>query len=364
MEDMTRFGARSVRRPFCALAALIVLVMGTRLRAQAADTSAHVTFGAFVDGYYAYDFNRPGGHDRAFTTQAQRHDEFNLNLAYVEARYQSSRARGRLALQAGTSVQANYAAEPDSAAGFQNFLPLVQEAWAGISLAPTLWIDAGIFFSHIGSESWPSSDDPTYTRSLAAELSPYYETGVRAGWQARPSLAVTAVVVNGWQNISETNHGKAAGLRLDWTASPAVTLSYSSFAGREASAATGEQGTRVFNDASARITPSSRVLIVPTFDVGSQDGDRWYAASLVGRYALTPAVAVNGRVERYDDRHGVIAPGLRVNGASLGIDVTRGPAAWRAELRGLWGADEAIFPGRNGAETHDLAAVSSIAVRF
>lgn len=345
------------------LAAAAALAFTSPLLAQQ-DTTPRVSFGAFVDGYFAYDFNRPPGHDRAFTTQAQRHDEFAVNLTHVEAKYTSSRVRGRLALQAGTSVHANYAAEPDSIAGFQNVLPLLQEAYAGIAVTPTLWVDAGIFFSHIGSESWISSDNPTYTRSLAAEFSPYYETGVRASWQAHPSLAVTAVVVNGWQNISETNHDKAGGIRLDWTASPAVTVSYSNFVGREANATTGQQDVRFFNDLSARIAPNSRVLIIPTVDVGTQDGDSWYAASLVGRYAVTPTVAVNGRVERYDDRDGVIAPGLRVFGASAGIDVAAGPALWRTELRGLWGADEAIFPGHDGAKTSNVAAVTSIAVRF
>ena len=43
----------------------------------------------------------------------------------------------------------------------------------------TMWIDAGIFFSHIGSESWISRDNPTNTRSLAADFTPYYETGIR-----------------------------------------------------------------------------------------------------------------------------------------------------------------------------------------
>jgi hypothetical protein len=343
---------------------LALLALAAPVMAQQADTTAHVTFGAFVDGYFAYDFNRPAGHDRAFTTQAQRHDEFAVNLAHVEARYQSPQARARLALQAGTSVQANYAAEPDSVAGFQNLLPYLQEAYAGIAVTPTLWIDAGIFFSHIGGESWISADNPTYTRSLTAELSPYYETGVRASWQALPSLAVAAVVVNGWQNIAETNHDKAAGLRLDWTASPAVTISYSNFVGREASAATGDQDVRFFNDFGARIAPSPRVLLIPTFDIGTQDGDTWYGASLVGRYAVTPTVGVNGRVERYDDRHGVIAPGLRVNGASLGVDVARGPALWRTEVRGLFGADEEIFPSHDGARRSDAAAVTSLSLRF
>jgi hypothetical protein len=340
------------------------LALATPALAQAPDTAAHVTFGAFVDGYYAYDFNRPAGHDRPFTTQAERHDEFALNLAHVEARYRSARARGRVALQAGTSVQANYAGEPDSLAGFPNHLPLVQEAYGGVAVTPRLWIDGGIFFSHVGSEGWISAENPTYTRSLAADFSPFFETGVRATWQAARSLVATGVVVNGWQTIAETNRDKAGGIRLDWTASKAVAVSYSDFVGREASAATGGQGVRVFHDLSARITPAARVLVIPTVDFGTQAGDAWYGASLVGHYAVTPALAVNGRVERYDDRHGVIAPGLRTNGASAGVDVARGPALWRTEVRAFFGARDPIFPTRDGAGRSSVAAATSLALRF
>ena len=319
-----------------------------------------------MDTYYAYDFGRPRSHDRAFTTQAARHDEFNVNLAHVEARYQAPRVRGRLALQAGTSVQFNYAGEPDTLAAQPNYLPLVQEATLGVNVTPSLWIDAGIFFSHIGSESWISADNPTYTRSLAAEYSPYYEAGVRATLQVAPSITAQLNVVNGWQNIAETNHDKAAGVRLDWVADPRLTFSYSNFLGREVRAADGAQGVRFFNDFIARVTPNERTLLVGTVDVGTQEGDSWYAASLVGRYQVVPAVAVNGRVERFDDEEGVVAPGLRTNGASLGVDVARGAALWRTELRTFFGADEAIFPsrGEDGLGRSSTALVTSLSVRF
>src|SRR5262249_60491425 len=88
--------------------ALAVLVL---TQGAPQDTSRHVAWSAFVDTYYAYDFGRPATFDRVFTTQAERHDEFNVNLAYIAAALTSNRIRGRVALQAGTSVQANYAGE-------------------------------------------------------------------------------------------------------------------------------------------------------------------------------------------------------------------------------------------------------------
>jgi hypothetical protein len=42
------------------------------------DTAVTVSFGGFVDNYYAYDFGRPVNFDRPFTTQAVRHNESRL----------------------------------------------------------------------------------------------------------------------------------------------------------------------------------------------------------------------------------------------------------------------------------------------
>lgn len=357
------------------VASALALAFPTMLAAQeaAADTTPRVAVGAFVDGYYAYDFGRPASHDRAFTTQAARHDELNVNLAHVEARYASPGVRGRLALQAGTSVQFNYAGEPDEMAGTQpNYLPLVQEATVGVSVGRDVWIDGGIMLSHIGSESWISQDNPTYTRSLAAEFSPYYETGVRATWQALPNLVAQLNVVNGWQLISENNHDKAVGVRLDWTPTAPLTLSYSNFVGREPAAATGEQDVRAFHDFIARWAPGERALLVATFDFGTQGGAGWHAASLVGRYRPAPALGISGRVERFDDGEGVVsatglegAPGLVTSGASVGLDVFRGAAVWRTELRTLFGAERAVFPDRDdGLVKSSVALVTSLSLRI
>ena len=153
------------------------------------------TFGAFVDTYYAWDFDRPGSFDRAYTTQPVRHAEANVNLAYVETKFAGPRYRGRLALQWGTSVQANYAGEPKigsiSGPGVSQF---IQEATAGYQVDSTLWIDAGIFLSHLGYEGWISRDNLAYSRSFVADFSPYYETGVKATWAASRKLTATFAV--------------------------------------------------------------------------------------------------------------------------------------------------------------------------
>ncbi|WP_373060177.1 outer membrane beta-barrel protein, partial [Gemmatimonas sp.] len=321
----------------------------------AGDSTRRVTFGAFIDGVYAFDVNRPPTRDRAFTTQPARHNEFNINLAFIEAKVTGGRVRGRLALQAGTSVQSNYAAEPREGRVSGDVLARsLQEAYAGYQLTPRLWIDGGIFYSNSGMEGWTSRDNPVYTRSLVADYSPYYSTGLRATWQVTPALTARVDLVNGWQNISESNDDKSLGLRFDLAATPTTTLSWYGYAGNEP----GSQ-RRLFNGVGFTSRLADRLDLLAQFDVGAQQrrdsvtrvqtSHGWYGATLVGRLWVTPTWALSARVERFADGDGVLATTasgapFRTNGASLGVDVRLEPGVlWRTELRGFAAAD-AVFP--------------------
>ena len=344
-----------------------------------ADTSLKVTFGGFIDTYYAYDFGRPPSFDRSFaggatfTTQPARHNEFNINLADVEARITGTRIHGRLALQAGTSVQSNYAAEPtNGTVSGPSVSRQIQEAYAGYLVTPTLWVGAGIFFSNTGMESWASKDNLSYTRSLVGEYaSPYYSSGVRALWQATPALAVRLDVVNGWQNISETNTDKGAGMRFDYTASPTTTISYYNFVNPE----TGGR-LRVFNGVGGTVTHGATSLLgqvdYGTLGPPSAGGARsnWWGFTAIARQRMTSTVAVVGRVERYADPGQVnLTTGLpyafQGTGASLGIDVSPdSPIMWRTEVRGFR-ADAPLFPnGRLAPRKTDAFVVSSLSLAF
>lgn len=233
----------SMMRSAFALGALLVLpallagqaVPATPTAAAVPDENPKITFGGFVDGYYAFEFNRPATINRAYTTQPARHHEFNINLAFVEARLDAPTSRGRLALQTGTSVQSNYSGEPRNGnISGPDLARLIQEAVVGVKIADNVWIDGGIFLSHIGMEGFISRDNPMYTRSLVADFSPYYESGVKLAWQAAPTVTALFTVVNGWQNISETNGAKSGGVRIDYAPLSSSTFSYFSYIGDEA----------------------------------------------------------------------------------------------------------------------------------
>ena len=347
---------------------------------QEAPTPPTIRWSGLVDTYIALDAGRPRTLDRGYTTTAARHAEFNVNLATLAATYESPRVRGRLALQGGTSVQANYAPEPrlGSTSG-PDLARLLQEAYAGVRLTDDLWVDAGIYFAPFGRESWISADNWTYTRSLIADHSPYYQSGVRLSWQATPALAAQLHLLNGWQNISESNEDKAFAASLDWTFTKGHVLSWDAFAGNEQPDSVPRR-LRVFNELSWQGTLTSRVEAMATLDIGRQrrgatgtGADTWWGTAVIGRYAVSPGrvwVALRGEAYRDPNRVIITPPAGRAfeaRGASVNLDVAPQPGVlWRTELRGL-SAREAVFADRDAAAglgARNVVLVSSLAWRF
>ncbi len=365
-------------------AAFVLPATATRAQSAPGDTSVKVSWGAYVDTYYAWDFQRPASLDRSFSggtpflTQPARHNEFNVNLAFVEAKVDGARVHGRIALQSGTSVQSNYSGEPTNGqVSGPSVARFIQEAVAGVKIAKNVWIDGGIFFSHMGTESWVSRDNPTYTRSLVGEYSPYYQSGVKLTWAASPKLTAQLDVVNGWQNISENNRGKGAGVRLDYVPVSGTTLSYYNLFTQEA-------GTklRTFNGVGAKAT-HGRFTTLGQFDVGTQansdsSGGRamWYGFTAIARAQMNAKLAVSARVERFDDKSQVVLStgsrneipnaAFRGNGASFGLDWSpQSQLLWRTEMRGF-SNDRALFdhPGRGTPGKRDVFVVTSLALSF
>ena len=76
-------------------------------------TAKPLNFSGFAEAYYSYDFNKPADNNRPFFLYSHnRHNEFNVNLAYIKGSYNADRIRANVALAVGTYMNANYAAEP------------------------------------------------------------------------------------------------------------------------------------------------------------------------------------------------------------------------------------------------------------
>ena len=337
-------------------------------------------FGGFVEGYYAYDFGHPATGDRAFTTHSARDNEFNINLAYVEAIYEKKRLRSRLALQAGTSVQANYASEPAyGQVSGPSLAQHIQEARIGYQVTDATWIDAGIFFSHLGAESFISKDNLTLTRSMVADGSPYYLSGVKVSHQFTKEFSTQLLVVNGWQNISENNPDKSVGTGGTFN-NGTFSISYNALFGNEIAAptATGGRGLsrfRHYHNFIFRTQIHERVEFVAEVDFGFQRlqagsvDNPWSGASVIARYSLDEATAIPVRFEYFDDPDQIIwnngtADRSFAYGGSVGFDKKLvDTLLWRSEMRHLISPRD-IFPDGTGRRQTNTVLITSLAVSF
>lgn len=256
-----------------------------------------IAFSGFVDAYYVYDFNKPGNNLRpGFLYNHNRHNEFNVNVALFKASYSAENVRGNIGFMAGTYPQYNLAAE-------QDLLKNIFEANAGFKVADRLWLDAGIFGSHIGFESAISKNNWTLTRSILAENSPYYLAGAKLTFEASKQWTLTGLIVNGWQNIREApgNSNKAIGTQLQFKPSSRVLLNSSTFIGNEQPDHARQM--RYFHNFYTVIELTEKLGLTVGVDYGvekklrTRGYNRWYSPVVIARYRLLPSFVLSGRVE-------------------------------------------------------------------
>ena len=320
-------------------------------------------FFGYVGVYYGYDFNNPASLTRpGFIYSENLHNQIGVNLALLGARYTSDLFRGTFAIQTGTYPEANYAAEPGV---FKN----IYEAWGGVKVAKSLWLDAGIFLSHIGLEGPNSRDNLTLTRSIMADNSPYYEAGAKLTYDPGKKWLVSVLAINGWQVIRDRNQNEALGTQVQFRPSPKWLLNSSTYVGEGRNAPDSiSRQIRYFHNFYVTYDPSVKWKVAAAFDTGweekyQQSGyNAWQGASLIVRRRTTTRTGIVGRVEYYHDPAGVLAPtrvgGLNTVGYSLGFDYLPVPRViLRAEAKQFVDQNDVYLEKKAYKRTNGAATV-------
>ncbi|MEO6421400.1 MAG: porin, partial [Candidatus Nitrotoga sp.] len=212
--------------------AVIASTAGTFSHAEDQKLDTALTINGYVETYYTSDFNKPANNTKSpFIYSYNKSDEVSVNLAYVKGAFSTDSFRANLALAGGSYMQANYASEPGT-------LNNIYESNVGIKLSKNnnLWLDAGVFSSHLGFESATGKDNWTLTRSIAADSAPYYETGAKVSYTSENEVwFLSALVVNGWQHIQRVdgNSSPSFGTQVTYKPSSKVTLNSSTFIGND-----------------------------------------------------------------------------------------------------------------------------------
>lgn len=333
----------------------------------------NLTISGYIEAYYGYDLSNPDNHTRpGFVYCFNRHNEVNINLGFIKAVYATDKVRANIALMTGTYANANLAAET-------GVLKNIFEANVGakISKHKNLWVDAGVFASHIGFESAIGKDCWNLTRSILADNSPYYESGVKVSYTSdNEKWFVSGLVLNGWQRIQRVdgNNTPAFGHQLTYKPTSKITLNSSSFAGSDMPDSSRQM--RYFHNLYGIFQLHEKFGIILGFDIGFQQKSKgsntyntWFSPVVQARYNLSSRSTVAARLEYYSDVNGVIIStgtpnGFQTYGYSLNLDYKIAEnLVWRTEGK-MFNSSDKIFILDNAPSNTNYVATTSLALSF
>lgn len=353
---------------------VLLAACGITVSAQNDSINKPLTISGYAEVYYTADFNNPKNNNRpGFVYSHNRNNEININLAFIKTAYNTENVRANLAVAAGTYMNANYAAE-------QGVMKNVYEANVGLKISKkhNLWIDAGLFPSHLGFESAVGKDNWTLTRSLFADNSPYFETGAKISYTSESGKwFVSGLVLNGWQRIQRVdgNSTPSFGHQLIFKPNEKLTINSSSFIGNDKPDSIRQM--RYFHNLYAVYKINKKLGITAGFDIGAEQKSKgseqyniWYTPVLVAKYNVTDKLSFTARGEYYQDEKGVIIStgtenGFKTFGYSFNADYQILPnLVWRTEIRNL-NSKDAIFMNRTDEfNKNSLTATTALAVSF
>jgi hypothetical protein len=326
------------------IAAVLALALAIAAPGRADQTPPLALHGSF-DTFFAWDDVAARNGPITLATVPARNLEPAVNLVLLEGVLTLGGLHADLAFGAGTALDALHATVPGRSPGSEFWRHLVV-AWAGytIPVGRGLTLDAGLFPSYIGYETFPTRENWNWSHSFMADLSPYYQAGARLSYPFTDHLTVQVLWLNGWDVPEQQHDFRSAGAQAAYTMEK-VKGALNLFVGP---ARPGFSTPRTFVDVWVQGTPLPVLQLAAAFDFGVDvrpaalpprpDGhgyDWWLVACAYVRYAPIERLGFTLRAEVYDDRDAGLltgAPELLAE-ATLTAALTLGPVLIKGEGR-------------------------------
>ena len=273
------------------------------------EKKSNLTIGGGIDVFYSYDFTAPKEHTIPYYVSMNRHNEFNINLAYIDLKFESKRIKSRFVPAIGTFMNANYADEP-------GLLKIPIEANVGVKLSKRkdLWFEAGVLSSPYTNETALSKDHLLYTRSIASEYAPYYLAGVKLSYTLNSKLKLMTYLLNGWQQIIDKNDSKSLGTQIEFKPNKKQLINWNTYIGDERSASNPLFRMRYFTDIYWMYNMDGKFSFVSCLYFGNQqtltsenklENNLWWQLNFSSRYTFKNNLALAARVEYFEDPNSI-----------------------------------------------------------
>jgi hypothetical protein len=314
----------------CSIVFFFLALSSFSCLAQLKDSTASFKFGGYADVYYARYSDSVGLNKyQKFPAISPRSNTFGVNVLQFTAQYSSEKIRSSAALFFGDI--------PSSA--WSPVFNYIQEANIGFRLAKKLWLDAGLFKTHIGTEALLPKDNIASSLSVITVYEPWYQAGLKLSYTPNTRLSMCLHILNGYNTFVTTNKHKSAGITLLYLLGEKGSIGYYNLMGNVAQDLDKISRFRILNnlafnyDLTAKLKLSMGVDYISQSHSDVSDSTKTasiFSAILTLRYQAGKKLGVYGREEFYNDRSGVLSglivdsgnhfTGYVLSGTTLGLE--------------------------------------------
>jgi len=241
-----------------------------------------------VDINYTHSFNNPNDNTVVGSTALARNNEVQLSALHVGGDFNYKGARARIMTQFGTRsivVPRNDYSPYRGQYQLANAYRYLSEAYAGYHIDK--WyginIDAGLFMSYVGLNSYYQPENWEYQASFTSDNTPWFFNGVRIQIFPSRHIKIEPWLINGWQSYGRFNKMPGLGFNFTWMPGSNFKLLTNNYYGTDAA---GIPARKRFH--------SDNSLLVRYYERPQSGGISRMAFSLTGDLGFEKGGGVNG----------------------------------------------------------------------
>ncbi|MBA3827637.1 MAG: porin [Taibaiella sp.] len=208
-------------------------------RTNAVLQTKYFTGCVMVDANYTYSFNNPIDNTVVGSTALARNNEMELSYAGIGGDFNYENAHARVMTQFGTRATVIPRNDYSIYRGQYNLADVyryISEAYAGyhFDVLYGLNVDAGMFMSYIGLNSYYQVENWEYQASYTSDNTPWFFNGLRVQLYPTAKLKLEAWVINGWQSYGKFNTMPGLGMNITWCPKESIKLLTNDYIGTDA----------------------------------------------------------------------------------------------------------------------------------
>ncbi len=203
---------------------------------------------------------------------------------------------------------------------------MIQEANLGIKIGKKVWVDAGFFKTHIGTEALLPKDNIASSLSIITFYEPWWQAGVKVSYAANDKLLFCLHILNGYNTFVENNKDKSIGVTVNYTLGDKGSIAYYNLLGEEMPDSIHTPHFRILHNVVFNYQLTAKLKVLIGADLISQqhsvitnDAKTAFIYSSIAtfKYQCKPQFAVYARGEKFSDKNGFLTGTITDNNNTL-----------------------------------------------